>query len=202
MKKVRLRTMLLAVPVAGAVGAVLVHLVYRPWALNWGASTEEIALAMPGDSIVSNPTFNATRAVTINAAPEEIWPWIIQMGYRRASFYSYDRLDNDGIPSADHIVSEFQNLQFGDSIPLTSHDNIKVIAINPHRSMVWKYRGDDTTTVFTWTWGLYQQNDSQTRLLTRLRYSGLGLRSQLMLELFEIVMMRKCMLNIKHRAES
>ena len=88
MKRARLRRVLLAVLVASLAGAILVHLVYQPWALNWGASTEEISFAMPGDSIISNPTFNATRAVTIDATPEEIWPWIIQMGYRRVADYT------------------------------------------------------------------------------------------------------------------
>ena len=61
---------------------------------------EEIARVMPGDEALDNPKFNATRAVTIEASPEEIWPWIVQIGYRRAGFYSYDRLDNNGIESA------------------------------------------------------------------------------------------------------
>ena len=202
MKRPRLRTVIVAVLLAGAVTVVLVYLVYRPWALNWGASREEIALVMAGDGVVPNPTFNATRAVTIDAPPSEIWPWIVQMGYRRAGFYSYDRLDNDGIPSADHLISEFQHLELGDSIPLTSHDFVTVTALEPHGSMLWEYAGDDTTTVFTWAWGLYPQSDSQTRLVTRLRYRASGIRSQVMLDLFEIVMMRKCMLGIKQRAES
>jgi hypothetical protein len=202
MKKPRLRTVLLGVLVSGAAAVVLVYLVYRPWALNWGASREEIALPMPGDSIVSNPTFNATRAVTIAATPEEIWPWIVQMGYRRAGFYSYDRLDNDGIPSADRLIAEFQHLEAGDTIPLSSHDYVTVTGFEPHRSMVWEYAGDDTTTVFTWVWGLYPENDSHTRLVTRLRWHASSVHTRVMLDLFEIVMMRKCMLGIKQRAES
>jgi len=202
MRKPRLRTVLLTVLVAGAGGVSLVYLVYRPWALNWGASREEIALAMPGDSILSHPTFNATRAVTIDATPEEIWPWLVQMGYRRAGFYSYDRLDNDGIPSADHLISEFQHLEAGDSIPLTADHYVTVIGFEPHGSMLWEYEGDDTTTVFTWAWGLYPEADLQTRLVTRLRYRASSIRSRVMLDLFEIVMMRKCMLGIKQRAES
>lgn len=202
MRMPRLRTVLLAVLVPGAAAVALVFLVYRPWALNWGAGREEIARTMPGDSILSDPTFNATRAVTIDAAPGDIWPWIVQMGYRRAGFYSYDRLDNDGIPSADRLISEFQDLEAGDSIPLTSHDYVTVTVLVPHRSMLWEYQGDDTTTIFTWAWGLYPLNDSQTRLVTRLRYRVSGIRSRVMLDFFEIVMMRKCMLGIKQRAES
>ena len=86
MRMPRLRTALSAVVAAGAIGAVLVYVVYRPWALNWGASQEEIAGDMPGDHIVSDPTFSATRAVTIDATAAEILPWIVQMGYGKAGF--------------------------------------------------------------------------------------------------------------------
>jgi hypothetical protein len=68
--------------------------------------------------------------------------------------------------------------------------------------MLWEYQGDDTTTVFTWAWGLFPRADQQTRLVSRLRWQAPGLRSRLMLDLFEIVMMRKCMLGIKRRAET
>jgi hypothetical protein len=72
---------------------------YRPWSLNWGAADTEIGRAMPGDDLLPNPTFNATRAVTIKAKPNDIWPWLIQIGYRRAGFYSYDNLDNNASPA-------------------------------------------------------------------------------------------------------
>ena len=124
------------------------------------------------------------------------------MGYQRAGFYSYDRLDNDGIPSADHILPECQHLETGDSIPLTAHDYITVTVLERDSTMLWEYRNDDTTTVFTWAWGLYPRNDLQTRLVTRLRYRALRFRSQMMLGFFEILMMRKCMLGIRRRTES
>jgi len=52
----------------------------RPWQLRWGATDEEVARAMSGDEVVKSPTFNATRGVTVQARPEEIWPWLLQMG--------------------------------------------------------------------------------------------------------------------------
>ncbi|MGB6335908.1 MAG: hypothetical protein WBG96_09905, partial [Thermoanaerobaculia bacterium] len=87
---------------------ILFWLVYRPWARTWGATDEEIDRSMPGDDIVEGPIFDATRAVTIGASREEIWPWLVQMGYLRAGFYSWDQLDNDGIPSAERIMPELQ----------------------------------------------------------------------------------------------
>src|SRR6266568_4978128 len=81
-----------------AAGAYLLFI--RPWQLRWGATDEEVARAMSGDEFVKTPTFNATRGVTINAPPEEIFPWLVQMGVTRAGWYSYDLLDNLGKPSA------------------------------------------------------------------------------------------------------
>ena len=81
---------------------------YRPWHSRWGATDEEVKLPMLGDELIEMPAFNVTRAITIQARPEEIWPWIVQIGYCRAGFYSYDLLDNLGKPSADRIIRDLQ----------------------------------------------------------------------------------------------
>ncbi len=62
----------------------------RPWQLRWGATDEGVARSMPGDDIIKHPTFNATRGVTINAQPENIFPCLVQIGIRRAGWHSYD----------------------------------------------------------------------------------------------------------------
>lgn len=74
---------------------------------------------MSGDDVVKHPTFNATRAVTIRARPEEIWPWLVQIGVTRAGWYSYDWLDNLGKPSAQRILPQFQQVAVGDVVPLS-----------------------------------------------------------------------------------
>ncbi|MFI9848560.1 hypothetical protein ACIHFD_66965 [Nonomuraea sp. NPDC051941] len=72
----------------------------------------------PGDDIASRAHLQATRAITIDAPPKEVWPWLVHMGgYTRAGWYSYDRIDNAGRPSADRIVPELQHLQVGDVMP-------------------------------------------------------------------------------------
>lgn len=87
-------------PFAFVITSILIVLVpvylalFRPWQLRWGATDNEIKRPMPGDDVVGKPSFNATRAVTINAAAENIYPWIVQMGINRAGWYSYDLLDN------------------------------------------------------------------------------------------------------------
>ena len=199
-----MRTAILKRGVAASAIALLLALalfwlVYRPWALTWGATDDEVARPMPGDSVVADPTFNATRAVTIDAPPEAVWPWIVQIGYRRAGFYSHDRLDNDGIPSAERILPEFQQLAVGDSIPLTSDVYAAVAALEPNRSML-LITGEHGP--WTWAWGLYPEGTDQTRLVTRLRFNATGLRTRLVLDAFEIVMMRKCLLGIRRRVEA
>ncbi len=176
-------------------------LIYRPWALTWGSTDEEIARPMPGDEVLVQPTFNATRAVTIEATPEEIWPWIVQIGYRRAGFYSYDLLDNDGIPSAERILPEYQTLKVGDLIPLSKAANVRVTELEPPRSMVLVFEVEGTWSDATWVWGLYPEDAEHTRLVTRLRVDARGFIPQMFLDFGEIIMMRKCMLGIKRRAE-
>jgi hypothetical protein len=181
--------------------AFAVWFVYRPWALTWGSTDMEIARSMPGDEVLEQPTFNATRAVTIEATPEDIWPWIVQIGYRRAGFYSYDFLDNDDIPSADRILPEYQHLEIGDIIPLTKYTNVRVIEIEPPKFMVLLFEISGDWSNATWAWGLYPEDGSHTRLVTRLRANPTHLPSRVLLDLGEIIMMRKCMLGIKRRAE-
>jgi hypothetical protein len=183
--------------------AVFFFTVYRPWQLNWGATGEEIRRAMPGDGIVWEPTFNATRAVTIKGTPEEIWPWIVQIGYRKAGFYSHDWLDNDRIPSAERIIPEYQDLAVGNRIPLSKLVDAEVRALDPNRFLLLVVGSESGTHgPWTWAWGLYEQDAGQTRLVTRLRVRLDSTFANLMLDAVEIVMMRKCLLGIKGRVES
>jgi hypothetical protein len=181
-----------------AVLAVFFHFVYRPWQLTWGATAAEVSRQMAGDELVDNPSFNATRAVTVNARPERIWPWIVQMGYKRAGFYSWDFLDNDGIPSAERILPEFQNLEVGDWMPLSDDTDAEVVALEPNEQLLLVFQSDGAA---TWAWGLYEIDAERTRLVTRLRWRAPNRLSQFTLDAFEIIMMRKCLLGIKHRAE-
>jgi hypothetical protein len=177
-------------PVVIAIAIVFLVVVYRPWALNWGATDDEINRSMPGDEIVQNPTFNATRAVTIKAKPEEIWPWIVQYGYKRAGMYCYDWFDNDGIPSAESIIPEYQNLKVGDLIPLSAVLFVEVTEMNLNQSMLWVFpEGSGPWTNSTWAWELCQKDAQYARLLTRLRVRAESIVSRIMLDYFEIVMM-------------
>jgi hypothetical protein len=175
------------------------YLVYRPWQLSWGATADEVAHPMVGDGLVKNPTFNATRAVTVNAPADRIWPWIVQMGYKRAGFYSWDILDNDGIPSAERIIPEYQNLKIGDLVPLNEETNAEVVDMEPNRRLLLVFQSDGTV---TWAWALYKIDADRTRLVTRLRWRTTSVVSQFVLDAFEIIMTRKYLLGIKRRAEA
>lgn len=184
--------------------AVFYLAIFRPWQLRWGATDEEVERAMPGDDIVDNPSFNATRAVTINAPAENIYPWIVQMGVNRAGWYSYDLLDNLARPSAEVILPEYQNIQVGDLIPM-SPDGKQGIWVKDFRNaewmLWWDQIGDNS-----WVWVIYPEGESCSRLVTRVRvkYRWLSpaILFNLIIEFFDILMMHKCMLGIKRRAEA
>jgi hypothetical protein len=87
---------------------------YRHWHMRWGATDQEVRASMAGDEIVPQAPFTATRAITIEAPPGRVWPWIVQMGYGRAGFYTYDLVDNAGYPSADNVLEQYQDFAIGD----------------------------------------------------------------------------------------
>jgi hypothetical protein len=79
----------------------LVAPLLRPWHLRWGATDGEVSAPMPGDGVIDRPSFNATRAITVAAPPAEVWPWLVQIGFGRAGWYSYDLFDNAAKRSPD-----------------------------------------------------------------------------------------------------
>ena len=176
----------------------------RSWQLRWGATDKEIERSMPGDDIISNPSFDATRAVTIHAPANNIYPWIAQMGVTRAGWYSYDLLDNLGKPSAESILTRHQNIQVGDVIPM-SPDGKQGMRVKDFRKndwmLWWDSKGDST-----WVWGIYLEGENSSRLITRVRFKyrwlSFSIIFSMFVEFFDLPMMRKSMLGIKRRAEA
>src|SRR5262245_65591399 len=95
---------------------------------------------MSGDAYIPTPSYSTTLAVTVEAGPKYIWPWLVQMGYKRGGLYSYDWLDRLfgylDRPSATHILPEFQGLKVGDEIPLGRGPGFPVKFIEPYRTLV------------------------------------------------------------------
>jgi hypothetical protein len=178
---------------------------YRRWHLRWGATDQEVRGLMPGDEIVAKASFNATRAITIDASPQLVWPWIVQMGYRRAGFYTYPLLDNAGFESADRILEEYQPPKLGDWMPMAKKVNettaFKVKAFAMHEWLLWE-KPDST-----WAWKLVPLEGGRTRLVARLklRYAWEtptpAILSLVLLEFGDFPMMRRVMRGIKARAE-
>jgi hypothetical protein len=194
--------------VAGCLGGAMALGVYirwvRPRVFSWGATNDETTRPMAGDEQCPRPQLNATRAVTIAAEPDDIWPWLVQWGWNRAGFYSYDLLDNLGRPSARQILPQFQHLVVGDWVPMggktTPYTAYRVTRLEPGTLMLWDKPGG------SWLWLLEPDGAGCTRLITRLRSRYAWARPTIVTELIlmeigDPFMMRKCLLGIKQRAE-
>ena len=116
-------------------GFIVYRLRLRPLQETWGIEPGETERDLPGDDAVAEPKIADTRGITIQGTPAQIWPWLLQLGYGRAGWYSYDRMDNTG-SSARHILPEFQALQAGDVIPTFPGGGFTVHAIEPERALV------------------------------------------------------------------
>jgi hypothetical protein len=102
---------------------------------TWGVDVAEAARQLPGDELVANAEAVDTRGIDIAAPPRSVWPWLVQMGYGRAGWYSYDELDMDR-PSADAIVPELQHLEVGDVLPTHPAGGFEVRIVEPERALV------------------------------------------------------------------
>jgi hypothetical protein len=198
--KLRRTTALLAL--AGFVYARRV----RPWFLNWGATDEEIHATLPGDDFVPEPEMEATRAITVDAPPEQIWPWLVQIGQDKAGFYSYAWLENlvgCDMHNANQIVPEWQDINVGD--PVLLHPKappLRVNLVEPGRSLVLE---DD------WSFHLRPEDGGKrTRLIVRSRGTfkrpdlgpiGNFFYWRLLFEPAHFIMEQKMMRGIKERAE-
>ena len=209
---------------AAAIGAASIvgyRKAVRPWHERWGATDEDVTALLPGDKFTEEPAVQVTRAISIDAPPEVVWPWVIQLGADRGGFYSYDWLENLfrlGIHSADEIVPEWQWRVVGDLV----YGNDKgsggwlVMEVRPNQALVLKTANLKTSQTllrnqppafweFTWAFILSEQPNGMTRLIVRERV-GFGSKiSQLLMSPFGLVsfvMTRKMMRGIKARAEA
>ena len=192
--------------VAAAAAAAYLFLL-RPWHRFWGATGAERVAFMPGDQIVEKPSFVTTRAVNVKGTPEEIWPWLVQMGYARGGLYSYDWIDRLlGVldrPSATVIHPEFQDLQADDTIPIGNGPDWPVSSLDPGRFIVLNI--GQAPVHLSWCFLLKPLNARATRLVLRIRGDTRVKPAQLpffaLMDIGEFPMVRKMLTGIRDRVE-
>lgn len=180
---------------------------YRKWHRHWGATPTEITESLPGDGLLPHAQFRSTRAITIDASPDAVWPWLVQVGAGRAGFYSNDLLDNLGYPSATTIVADLQHLEIGQWIPMSASSTpsdrtaFKVRSFVVEESLLWA-KSDGS-----WAWRLTAVEDG-TRLVTRIHavydwhHPFTAAFGMLLMEFGDFAMQRRMLRGIKARAES
>lgn len=190
----------------------------RGYGEQWGTSESEAAAVLPGDELIADSTTPMTRAVTIDAPPAVVWPWLVQFGQGRGGLYSYDWLENlfgCDITTLDHIDPALQSLAVGDRVWVTPDGypadlGMVVDQIQPERALVLRYstvKQPLTRAEAPWTWSfvLEPTADGRTRLIARERYRranaiGDGISRQVVGPL-DFVMSRRMLTGIAERAE-
>ena len=186
--------------------AVATKLRWQEGCLTWGAREDEVAAKLPGDELLADAGLVTTRAVTVNAPPEAIWPWLAQMGSGRGGAYTYDWLENLlglNMHSASEILPEYQDINVGDELPLGPGGPVmRVEVLDPPRALAFR------TTDQNWVWNFALLPDGEsTRLISRSRIATKALAPAtrlfylLFMEPGSLVMERKMLFGIKQRAE-
>jgi len=197
----------------------------RPWISRWNASEDEVLNQQAGDEIIRNPFLRTTRSVLVRAPADQVWPWIVQIGYGRGGFYSYDPLERaaglEGLHSADHVVPELQNLKVGDQVPISPVSPMRVEVLQPNRALVLHMLMNPFSATpldnvhnppqpwMDWTWAflIHPLNDYACRLVSRVRavyapYAPLWPLVAIGLEPVAFLMDRKLLLTVKYRVEN
>jgi len=216
----------IAVGVAGFVYA----LVIRPWQLRRGATDAEVRRSLPGDDLVPDPKCGYTQAITIRAPVSEVWPWLVQIGYKRAGWYSHDFLHrlmgiagcvDDERRSAKRIIPELQDLKVGDVLEIAPGMGYVVAGLEPEQALILQSRLDavkwqsfsssdplpEKYLSSSWVWFFEETDERTTRLIVRVRsdYSpGMltTLSTRITNELGSLVMQPKTLRVLKQRAEA
>ncbi len=127
------RLLLTGLAIGGAV--VAYREVVQPWWRSWGIDELDVARELPGDDLVPAASTTDTRSIVVQAPPSAVWPWLVQMGYGRAGWYSYDQIDMAGT-SVDRIVPEWQGLAVGAVVPTHPGGGFEVRSLEPERALV------------------------------------------------------------------
>jgi len=133
MRAVRAVVIFLIGAIVALVASYLV--VLRPRVKSWGVDPIETESALPGDDLIDQPMATETRGLTIDAPVSQVWPWLVQMGFGRAGWYSFDSMDRRN-KSADSILPEFQELHAGETLSIYNGGGFEVRSVDPPNSLV------------------------------------------------------------------
>jgi hypothetical protein len=188
-----------------AAGLAAYPVFFRRQCLTWGARPDEVSRTLPGDELLPGAGIVATRAITIDAPPAAIWPWLVQMGSGRGGVYTYDWIENLfglDMHSARRILPQHQDVKVGDEFPLgPGRPAMRVAVLDPEQTFTLRFADGN----WVWIFALFAE-DGQTRLLSRNRIASPGawparLFGMLVMEPGSLIMERKMLLGIKERAE-
>ena len=189
----------------GGTASLAYTLLLRRWCLTWGARPEETARKLPGDELLADAGVVSTRAITIDAPPAAVWPWLVQMGSGRGGVYTYDWIENMfglDMHSTREILPQFQDVKVGDEFPLgPGRPAMRVAVLDPGRAFTVRFADGN----WVWIFALFAEN-GKTRLISRNRIAARGalparVFSMLVMEPGSLVMERKMLLGLKERAE-
>jgi hypothetical protein len=214
----RILTISVALVILLGIFLIVVFTLVLPWSERWGATAGELTTALLGDELVPAPALQITRAITIHASPQQVYPWLLQLGVDRGGMYSYDWLENLvglKVHSTSRINPAWQDLAVGDFIRLTPPDyfvspgpGLYVVSMDAGRSLIGCFgmeneQPDPCTT--TWQFVLQPQADGSTRLVLRGRstlQTGLAGQVGRFFNLIPFIMERQMLLGIRARAEA
>jgi len=196
------KTQIVVSAIATTTFAGLYTRVLRKSILNWGATDEEASAPLPGDELLEHADGVSTRAIDIDAPPAAVWPWLAQMGPApRGGAYTYDWIENLlglNMHSTDSVLPQFQHPEVGDTFSLGSN-RMRIDRVESERVLAW--RSEDGNWVWTF---VLEARDGGTRLISRNRFRLPKLVARiavLPMEPSSLVMERKMLPGIKHRAE-
>jgi hypothetical protein len=211
-----IRALFFAVVSALIASGVVYFAFVRPKVRGWGLDPHEAELPLPGDDLIADPSHVETRGITIHAPVSKVWPWLVQMGFGRAGWYSFEMLDNKA--NAEGVIPEFQDLKVGDVMPTHPGGGFAVKVVDRERALVLYTDTDllrsqaeradnESYPDIKASWAFYlQPEDGGTRLIERFRAKtpGSGPATAVLGEIMGtgiVLMTRKQMLSIKERVE-
>jgi hypothetical protein len=165
----------------GIIAWVVYTMAILPKIDRWGATEAEISTTLPGDEFVAQPLSIYNRAINIQAAPEKIYPWLVQMGADKAALYSYTFIENMiNCPqtNADRIHPEWQGLKPGDPVKMCPAEfgppPFTTAAVVRNQAVVMGHQNTDGTWSDTWQFIIVPQTDGTSRLILRTRTTMVG----------------------------